>query len=112
MSLWFLLLFASVSSLMMALALPLMRGRVKPNSLYGLRTERTLRDEDAWYRGNAYSGRLLFRTGLATLVAVVGLYCVPSLRANFAAYNIACGVVIVGGVLFMTFLAVRFVQKL
>ena len=79
MTLWFLLLFASASSLMMALAVPLMRGRVKPNSLYGLRTERTLRDEEAWYRGNAYGGRLFFRTGLAALVAVVGLYCVPSL---------------------------------
>src|SRR5690348_16633966 len=55
MTLWFLLLFAGVAVLMMALAVPLMGGRVKPNSLYGLRTERTLRDEDAWYRGNAYA---------------------------------------------------------
>ena len=74
MTLWFLLLFTGVAGLIMALAVPLMRGRVKPNSLYGLRTERTLRDEDAWYRGNAYAGRLFFRTGLVALVGVVGLY--------------------------------------
>jgi hypothetical protein len=111
-TLWFLLLFTGVACLMMALAVPLMCGRVKPNSLYGLRTERTLRDEDAWYRGNAYGGRLFFRTGLVVLVAVVGLYCVPSLRGNFVAYNIACGAVIVGGVLFATVRAVRFVQSL
>ena len=111
MTLWFLLLFTGVASLMMALAVPLMYGRVKPNVLYGLRTERTLRDEDAWYRGNAYAGRLFFRTGLVTLAAVVGLYCVPSLRDDFVAYNIACGAVIVGGILFSTVLAVRFVQS-
>src|SRR3954470_6668680 len=98
MAVWFLLLFAGVAGLMMVLAVPLMYGHVKPNSLYGLRTERTLRDEDAWYRGNAYGGRLFFRTGLTALIAVVGLYCVPSLRANFVAYNIACAAVIVGGV--------------
>jgi len=112
MTLWFLLLFTGVAGLMMALAVPLMRGHVKPNSLYGLRTERTLRDEDVWYRGNAYAGRLFFRTGLVALVAVVGLYCVPSLRDNFVAYNSACGAVILGGVLFTTVRAVRFVQSL
>src|SRR5438045_9288220 len=112
MTLWFLLLFTGVAGLMMALAVPLMYGRVKPNSLYGLRTVRTLRDEDAWYRGNAHAGRLFFRTGLVALVAVVGLYCVPSLRDDFVAYNIACCAVILGGVLFTTVLAVRFVQSL
>ena len=112
MTLGFLLLFTGVALLIMALAVPLMYGRVKPNSLYGLRTERTLRDEDAWYRGNAYGGRLLVRTGLAVLVAVVGLYFVPSLRGNFVAYNIACGTVILGAVLLSTVLAVRFVQSL
>jgi uncharacterized membrane protein len=112
MTLWFLLLFAGVAGLMMALAVPLMYGRVKPNSLYGLRTERTLRDEDAWYRGNAYGGRLFFRTGMVALVAVVGLYCVPSLRDDFVAYNIVCGAVIVGGVIFSTVMALRFVDSL
>jgi len=101
-----------MSNVEVALAVPLMYGRVKPNSLYGLRTERTLRDEDAWYRGNAYGGRLFFRTGLVALVAVIGLYCVPSLRDNFVAYNIACGAVIVGGLLFTTVLVVRFVHSL
>lgn len=112
MALWFLLLFTGVAGLMMTLAVPLMRGRVKPNSLYGLRTKRTLRDDDAWYRGNAYAGRLFFRTGLVALMAVVGLYCVPNFRDNFVAYNIACGAVIVGGILFATVRAVWFVQSL
>jgi hypothetical protein len=112
MTLWFLLLFTGVAGLMMALAVPLMFGRVGPNSLYGLRTARTLRDEDAWYRGNAYGGRLLVRTGLVALVAVVGLYCVPILRDDLVAYNMACGAVIVGGLLFSTVRVVRFVQSL
>src|SRR5438034_6073057 len=47
-------LFRSVAVVMIALAVPLMRGRVKPNLIYGVRTQRTLSDEDAWYRSNAY----------------------------------------------------------
>src|SRR5258708_27638348 len=112
MTLWFLLLFVGVAVVMIALAVPLMRGRVKPNLIYGVRTQRTLSDEDAWYRSNAYGGRVLFRIGLVQLVAVIALYCIPSLRGDFVAYNLACGAVILGGVLLATVRILRFVQSL
>ncbi len=112
MTLWFLLLFVGVTVLTTALATPLMRGWVKPNLIYGVRTTRTLNDESAWRRSNAYGGRLLFRTGLVQLAAVVVLYCIPSLRDNFVAYSLACGAVILGGILLASVLIMRFVQSL
>ena len=96
---WFLLLFSTVTALLMAAAVPMMRGWVRPNPLYGVRTAKTLGDEDAWYRSNAHGGRVLFRTGFCQLLAVLALYCVPGLRADFVAYNLACGAVILGGLL-------------
>src|SRR4051812_11579756 len=80
---WFMLLFAGESVVTMAISVPLMRGWVKPNPAYGIRTPRTLSDEGLWYRSNQYGGKLMFRTGLVQLIAIVALFGVPSLRANF-----------------------------
>ena len=51
--------------LCVGLALPLVRGRVKPNAVDGARTRRTLASEQTWYRVNAACGRWLFWLGLA-----------------------------------------------
>jgi uncharacterized membrane protein len=111
-TLWFLLLFAGVTALMMALAVPLIRGRVKPNVLYGVRTPKTLGDERVWYAANAYGGRLLFGAGIVQLVAVVALYFVPRLHADFVAYNLACAAVILGGLLVVLVLLFRRIHSL
>ena len=112
MALWFLLLFVAETILFIVISVPLMQGRVKPNSIYGVRTAKTLSDENIWYRSNAYGGRLLFRTGFIQLIAVVGLYCIPSLRDDFVAYNLACGGVILGGILLASVLLMRFIRSL
>ena len=109
---WFLLLFAGETVLTMAMAVPLMRGWVKPNPVYGLRTPRTLSDESLWYRSNHYGGRLMFRIGLVQLIAVVALFGVPGLRANFVAYNLSCGAVILGGILLGCVLMIRRTRSL
>jgi uncharacterized membrane protein len=109
---WFLLLFVGMTTLQMAVSVPLMRGRVGPNSIYGVRTRKTLGDEGVWYASNAYGGRLLFRTGLVQLVAVIALYFVPSLRVNFIAYNLACATVMVSGVVLASALIIRHIQSL
>ena len=53
MALWFLFLFVGETVLLIAISVPLMQGRVKPNSIYGVRTTKTLSNEDFWYRSNA-----------------------------------------------------------
>jgi len=67
------LLFTATGLLIIGLAVPLMRRRVPPNGLYGLRVPATLGDEAVWYEANARSGRDLFVFGLVIVGAAVGL---------------------------------------
>ena len=53
-------------------ALPLMLRLIPPNPLYGMRTERTVTQETAWFDVNAYVGRaLLIAMGAAALLIMV-----------------------------------------
>ncbi len=51
-----LLLYTGTALLFAGLAVPLILGRVPPNSAYGFRTAATLADPELWYRANAVSG--------------------------------------------------------
>jgi hypothetical protein len=51
-----------------ALAIPLIRRRVKPNWIYGVRFPATLEDESVWYDMNARGGRDLAGIGVVYLV--------------------------------------------
>lgn len=63
------LLFTAVGLLFVGLGVPLLRGRVRPNSWCGCRTEKTLSDEKVWYAVNRVTGGHLVAGGVA-LVAV------------------------------------------
>ena len=69
-----LITFVISGILMMALAIPLINDKVKPNGWYGFRTPKTLKHEDLWYEVNAHTGRLLLWSGIATTVSSVILY--------------------------------------
>ena len=43
--------------LFLALSIPLLYERIKPNQLYGFRTRKTLSDENIWYKANKYMAR-------------------------------------------------------
>ena len=66
---WFSLLFAAVSLLLVGLGVPLVRGKVAPNTLYGCRTRRTLSDPKLWYEANRSSGRDFLISGAILLAA-------------------------------------------
>jgi len=61
-------LSAGTGLLFILIGLPLMRGRVAPNAIYGFRTPTTLKHPDIWYPVNALSGKYLVFTGIAQLV--------------------------------------------
>ena len=103
-------LFVFVGLLNAGLAVPLIRRRVKPNYLYGFRTPKTLSDERIWYEANAYAGRLLLRLGIVFVVASVGLFFV--FRGDFIVYNVACGSIVLGGVLIVSLLSYRHLRSL
>jgi len=90
-------LFGSVGVLLIALGLPLARGRVRPNRLYGLRSRETLADEAIWYRANALLGRGQVALGATLLVLAWGLPWVPGVSEE--AHAMACVAGLVVGVL-------------
>ncbi len=67
------LIFTAVGVLFIALGVPLLRGRVRPNFWYGCRTEKTLSDERVWYAVNRATGRDLVAAGVAVVVSSLAL---------------------------------------
>ena len=94
-------LFIAVGLLYIGLALPLMRRRVKPNRLYGLRVPATFADEWVWYEANAQTGRDLLYAGIAqivvaTLFALISDISDPLYAGINAAVLFASALVIAG----------------
>ena len=52
----------------MSLAIPLWLGIVPPNTVYGVRTEKTLSNKELWYKVNKYSGRDFALAGVVLVV--------------------------------------------
>jgi hypothetical protein len=67
--------YVFIGCLFIALAVPLIQGRIKPNPFYGVRVRKTLSDPDTWYAVNAYFGRRFAVMGL--LIAVAGIVLSP-----------------------------------
>jgi uncharacterized membrane protein len=63
------LIFAAAGALFIGLGVPLLRGKVPPNQLYGCRTERTLADPALWREANRSSGKDFTITGILVLAA-------------------------------------------
>ena len=80
-----------------ALAVPLIRRRVKPNGLYGLRVPATLEDEHVWYEANARFGRDLLGFGVLLVVLAVSLPLVSGLSGDWFGRTLAA-VTVVGAV--------------
>ena len=68
------LIFSMVGVLYIGLGIPLLLGRVPPNSFYGCRTKKTLSDEKLWYAVNRVTGRDLIIGGVAVVVTALGIY--------------------------------------
>ncbi|HYG62104.1 MAG TPA: SdpI family protein [Thermoanaerobaculia bacterium] len=92
------LLFAGIGLLLIGLSVPLIRRRVKPNALYGLRVPATFADEWVWYEANARSGRDLLLLGTLQIVAASLPLWIPGLsEAAYALTN--AGLVGIGALL-------------
>lgn len=84
-----LLLILDVASgaLFIALSIPLILRKVKPNIWYGFRTPRTLSDGELWYDANQFGGKALLVAGLVMIVAGAVLYWVATGTAYGRAMN-------------------------
>jgi hypothetical protein len=63
--------FGAVGLIMIGLAVPLIRRRVAPNGVYGLRVPATIADKSVWYEANARFGRDLAAFGIIQICAAV-----------------------------------------
>ena len=89
-----LLLFLSGGAALMALSLPALLRLIRPNSFFGICAGAALTSPAHWYEINQGAGWRMFKTGLATIIAALGLYCVPGLSVG--AYYAGCSVVMMG----------------
>ncbi|MCC6445326.1 MAG: SdpI family protein [Armatimonadetes bacterium] len=58
-----LLLYLGGGLLEMALAVPMIRGMVPRNYIYGFRTPKTLESDAIWYPANCYAGKAILIAG-------------------------------------------------
>ena len=78
-------LTTGVGLLVFVLAIPLVRGRVPPNSIYGFRTKAAFASDSDWYRINSLGGRYLAISGLVILVfRGIGFFLSESARDGYS----------------------------
>jgi uncharacterized membrane protein len=59
--------------LMVGLSIPLVQGKVPPNSAYGFRTSKTLADPSIWYEANRFAGRVTIIVSIVMIVLGIAL---------------------------------------
>jgi uncharacterized membrane protein len=84
----------STALLLIALCVPLIRGKIGPNPWYGFRVKRTLENPTVWYKANTDAGKGLMFAAIAMIVFSTTFYLIPVFDP--AAYAIACAVVCLG----------------
>jgi uncharacterized membrane protein len=57
-----------IGMLIIVLAVPLFKEKIKPNIWYGFRTKKTLSDEKVWYPANKYAGQKMIYAGTAMIL--------------------------------------------
>jgi uncharacterized membrane protein len=91
---WIALVFVATGVVMIAVSVPLIRRRVKPNPWYGVRVKATFADEWVWYEANAASGRDVAAVGVLVVVLALAL---PLAELSEDAYALTlCAVAVVG----------------
>lgn len=60
-------LFALVGLSLCAVSIPLIRGKVPRNYVYGFRTPKTLKSDAIWYPANRVAGICLYQAGRVTV---------------------------------------------
>jgi hypothetical protein len=106
-----LLIFYSLAGLgLVALALPLLLGKVGPNPFYGFRLLTTLNNPNIWYAVNTYAAKRLIVAGVCSVATAMSLFFFTNLSVD--TYALSC--LAVFGVVFGIGLwqSVRYMQML
>lgn len=105
-----LIVYVITGALFVALGTPLMRRRIRPNGLYGLRVRETLDDEQVWYEANARSGRDMVVVGVIGFAMSIALYLAPNVDEE--TYHLIMGGFLLASVILTYVWDVRFAKRL
>jgi hypothetical protein len=83
-----LVMFLISGVILVAIAVPLLRGKIAPNALYGFRIQDTLNDKRIWYAVNTYSAKWLVATGLIFSATCLIGYLIPGISIDN--YSLIC----------------------
>ncbi len=72
----------SISFLLIALAVPLLKGLVAPNGWYGVRIPKSLASPENWYRINRYGAKQLIGWSSVSLVVTISGFLVDIEEAS------------------------------
>lgn len=103
-------LFVAVGLVVAALAVPLMAGKVRQNSLYGLRIPATMKDPIVWYEANRVAGRYLGAVGVLTVALALLMHVVVGAPSPLTAG--VCAAWLLVGVVVATVKSVRLANRL
>ncbi len=81
-------LFVASGVLLVLIALPLLFGKVPPNSFYGFRVAATLDSPRLWYAVNQHAAKRLIVSGVSLIAAALLLYFVPGMTVDI--YALGC----------------------
>jgi uncharacterized membrane protein len=99
----------TIGLLMIVLSIPLIMRWVPMNHLYGFRVPQTFSSVRVWYLANAYSGKGMLYTGVATMVCFGMWYFTPS-REH--ALRILTNIVLYGGLAMSLVLTLLYLKRI
>lgn len=94
------LTFVGLGLFFIVLAIPLILERVEPNTIYGLRTPKTLSSPLNWYRGNYFGGICLLAAGAQVVLGGLVLFALARRLSALA--------IVIIGTAWMTLMVVGF----
>jgi uncharacterized membrane protein len=103
-------LFIIGGIILIILAIPMIRGKVKPNGWYGFRMPVTQKSEEIWYPANAFAGKWLAGLGVVVMITAVLVPLIFNLTAD--AYAIVMTVILLGGLFILFIFSYRCAKKL
>lgn len=102
-----------VALLVIALAVPMILEKIKPNQWYGFRTAKTLRDEAVWYPANKYAGKCMVWAGVSIIALSLVLYCgARGLGLSTVGVAIVWCAVLIVPIIAMTAVSLAYLKKL
>lgn len=90
--------FVAGGVILVALSIPMLLRRVKPNYWYGFRTRKTLANVQVWYDVNAYAGKRLLVSGILITAAAILFAFVPEMSVDAYAWWMLAVVVVTLGI--------------